>query len=192
MVFKQQEDNGVFIFKIYDTFTILTIKLIYIISNFYQDIYIYKPYFSRPSDCEKYVICKKFKNNKNLENIIIIFENILLEYNKNQNKFIFDILPSFIIDEDYINKFKFINIKISNLQQIMVNDIISYIKANNYFGENYHKYRERQIEANAWWLHNLFPPISLFEKNKEDLMKLLITNAEKNELEYKNFVELIK
>ena len=74
------------------------------------------------------------------------------------NKFTFDIYPDLEFPTGYLNKFKFINIKIANPQQIMINEIVKYIKENNYYGEKYHNFREKQIEATKWWVNYFYPP----------------------------------
>jgi hypothetical protein len=38
----------------------------------------------------------------------------------------------------------------------MINNLVVYIKSNNYFGEMYHTYRDNQINANKWWIDNFF------------------------------------
>ena len=81
-------------------------------------------------------------------------------------KFVFDIYPDLDIPQDYLDKFTFMNIKIANPQQIMINEIVKYIKENNYFGEKYHKYKEKQIVSTKWWVNNFYPPTNnIYEKN---------------------------
>jgi hypothetical protein len=170
-----EADNVVL--KIFETFTIPTIKLIYILSSFYDETHIYKPCFSKATNSEKYIICKGFKKSKSLKSLENIFDKIKPE------KYVFDIFPDLELSSDYINKFKIINIKIANPQQIMINEIIKYIKENNYFGEKYHTFREKQIESTKWWVNNFFPPSNnLYEKNKEDVKKQLKLVEEKNNL----------
>ena len=36
----------------------------------------------------------------------------------------------------------------------MINNLVVYIKSNNYFGDMYHNYRDKQISANKWWISN--------------------------------------
>ena len=183
---KIQKYDGSFIFKIFDTFTLPTLKLIYLMNNFFSEIYLYKPYFSRPSDSEKYIILKKFKydqikDSKFLNEKIKIFENILNNINK---KYIYDIFPNLILPQDFINKFTFINTKLVNLQQIMINEIVKYIKENNYYGEKYHNYRENQIKAIQWWVSIFYPPSeNLYLKNKNDINNIIKSTIEFNELE---------
>ena len=110
------------------------------------------------------------------------------------SKYVYDIFPDMILPSSFLNKFKFINIKLANMQQIMINEIIKYIKENNYFGDKYHEYREKQIEASKWWINTFFPPsANLYKKNKEDLSKLLLLTIEKYNIELQNFsANLIK
>jgi hypothetical protein len=78
--------------------------------------------------------------------------------------FINDIFPEFILKDEDLNIFKYININIANTQQIMINNLVVYIKSNNYFGDAYHNYREQQIKANKWWIDTFFTE-KLNEKN---------------------------
>ena len=185
-----QAKGGSFVLKIFETFTFPTIKLIYLLSSFYEETYIHKPFFSRLSNSEKYVICKGFKydqSNKELDQKVKSLENVLTEMNN--IKFVYDIYPSLIIPSAFIDKFKFINIKLANSQQIMINEIVKYIKENNYYGEKYHTFRDKQIEATKWWVGNFYPPSNnLYETNKEELQKLIKVSQEKYEIEQNKFV----
>jgi hypothetical protein len=110
----------------------------------------------------------------------------------NSNKFVFDIFPEMDLPTNYLDIFKFINIKIANPQQIMINEIVKYIKENNYFGDKYHMYIEKQIEATKWWTASFYPPSSnLFQKNKDEMTKLLNSSQEKFEMETKKFISIL-
>lgn len=93
-----QKVNGNFICKIFDTFDIETIKLLYILNLSYKKVYLYKPKTSRNSNSEKYIVCLNFKGyNKNLVNMMChSFKTLKLKININdlfyQNllKFIFN------------------------------------------------------------------------------------------------------
>tara|TARA_B100000780_G_scaffold131386_2_gene92117 strand:+ start:1111 stop:2379 length:1269 start_codon:yes stop_codon:yes gene_type:complete len=85
------KNNGNGLIKIYDIFSKNSIKVLYILSIFFEKIYIIKPFTSRPANSEKYILCKKFNiNEKNsfyleiLKNIIIT-KNLELLNNKNIN-----------------------------------------------------------------------------------------------------------
>jgi 23S rRNA U2552 (ribose-2'-O)-methylase RlmE/FtsJ len=55
-----QKKGGSFILKIFDSFMEHTLDLLYILSSFYDSVYIVKPYTSRYANSEKYIVCKKF------------------------------------------------------------------------------------------------------------------------------------
>jgi hypothetical protein len=155
------------------------------VSSFYEEVFLYKPYFSRLSDSERYIIFKKFKVD-NPPAIVKTLEKILNSVDN--KKYIYDILPDLVVPSTYYDWYKFINIKIANNQQNNINMMLTYIKENNYYGEKYHTFRENTIEATLWWVSNFFPPSqNLYEKNKEDFnarikaVKLKVT-MEKNKL----------
>ena len=52
--------GGSCIIKVFDIFTIFTIKLIYILSTFYKETNFFKPLTSRQANSEKYIVCKGF------------------------------------------------------------------------------------------------------------------------------------
>lgn len=185
-ILEYQNNKGNLILKISDTYTLPTIKLIYLITSLYDETYLYKPLFSRPSEPEKYLICKGFnsKDNKklisNLDSILKLFK--LKDY-------ITDIFTDFEIPKEFIDIIKFTNIKLVNQQQILINEIVKYIKDNNYFGDKYHEFRNQQIEATKWWLTNFYPPTNnLYISNKENLSKVLKSTYEKNNLEKDKFI----
>lgn len=192
-----QAKGGHFVLKVFETFTIPSIKLIYLLSSFYEETYIYKPFFSRPSNSEKYIICKGFKYDQNKDSSLLDKKIKSLEKvlgGMNSIKFVYDIYPDLDLPAEYVDRFKFINIKIANPQQIMINEIVKYIKENNYFGDKYHMFREKQINATKWWVNNFYPPSNnLLAKNKEELEKLIKLSTEKYEIEQNKFISsLIK
>ena len=55
-----QRQGGAFVLKIFDCFMQHTVDLLYILSSFYEKVYIVKPQTSRYANSEKYVVCKGF------------------------------------------------------------------------------------------------------------------------------------
>ena len=161
-----QNKDGSFVLKIFETFTMTSLKMIYLLSSFYEKVYICKPMFSRESNSEKYVVCKGFKYDQKkdkdkLEKRISQLEFIL--ENMRTDQFVQDIFPNLELPDEYIKMFQFMNISIANKQQIMINKIVTYIKENNYFGDKYHSYRDEQIKATKWWTDTFYT--SKYEKN---------------------------
>uniref|UniRef100_A0A6C0E980 Ribosomal RNA methyltransferase FtsJ domain-containing protein n=1 Tax=viral metagenome TaxID=1070528 RepID=A0A6C0E980_9ZZZZ len=87
-----QKKGGVFILKIFDTFMQHSIDLLYILSSFYEKVYIIKPQTSRYANSEKYVICKGFLFNS-CENfypfLYRAFDKMLSCTNKNNTQELF-------------------------------------------------------------------------------------------------------
>lgn len=189
---KMQDSKGDFILRVFETFTKVTIKLIYLLSCFYEQVYIYKPYFSRGTSSEKYVVCKRFKydqskDSKMLDKYYKRFDNILSNIN---GKHIFDIFPELELNDEYLESFKFMNIRLVNSQQIMINKIITYIKENNYYGDKYHTYRDNEIKSIEWWSRMFFPPSNnIYESNKKEVLKIYDTTQNKHKLEINMFAE---
>ena len=186
-ILKLQDKKGNMIIKIMDTYTIPTLKMIYLVTSFYEESYIFKPLFSRPTTEDKYLICKNYKgrDDKKISNLEKVYNSII----KLENEYIFDIFNNLVLSKDYLDKFKFINIKISNLLQIMINDIIIYIKDNNYFGNKYHLFRDTQIEMTKQWITNFYPPSkNIYEKNRGDLEQHINNLLEKYKIEQNKFI----
>jgi 23S rRNA U2552 (ribose-2'-O)-methylase RlmE/FtsJ len=55
-----QKKGGSLILKLFDTFMQHSIDLLYILSSFYEKVYIVKPQTSRYANSEKYLVCKGF------------------------------------------------------------------------------------------------------------------------------------
>jgi len=55
-----QKENGAFVLKIFDCFMQHTVDLLYLLSSFYEKVYITKPQTSRYANSEKYIVCKGF------------------------------------------------------------------------------------------------------------------------------------
>lgn len=71
-----QKYMGSFVIKFFDTFTQVSIDLLYILTMLYDEVYFVKPCTSRYANSEKYIVCKGFRLIDN-EEIIQIFYNIL-------------------------------------------------------------------------------------------------------------------
>ena len=50
-----------FVLKIFDIYTVITVKILYLLTLYYDSVTIIKPHTSRPANSEKYVVAKGFK-----------------------------------------------------------------------------------------------------------------------------------
>ena len=56
-----QKDGGNFVIKFFDTFTQVSLDMIYLLSLLYEEVYFVKPTTSRYANSEKYLVCKRFR-----------------------------------------------------------------------------------------------------------------------------------
>ena len=114
---KLQQVNGHFILKVFDIFTETSIHLLYLLSLFYSEIYIYKPKTSRPTNSEKYIICKFFKINNEKYYLNILSNLKILSKKIYNNDCIYTSFKIFkYIPESFIINIKNINECIINQQ----------------------------------------------------------------------------
>ena len=176
---KIQAKGGNFICKIYESFTNITSKLICALASFYKNIYITKPLMSRSSNSEKYIVCMDFNDHKDKEVNIGKLEKILVKMN-NKNNNLVDIFPKFNISPEMKTTIIKINTEISNKQFIGINDMVSFIKKQNYRGDEYINRRQMQIDASKYWLNQYFPDTKDFSINKEHIEKITNDIIEQN------------
>lgn len=106
-----QKEGGAFLCKFYDIFTDKSILLLYMLSLLYSDVYVVKPYTSRPANSEKYIVCKNFLGDKyeNFNELKSSIRKILLHYKKNEKSILqiinINIPPNFYYRVYQMNKY---------------------------------------------------------------------------------------
>ena len=67
----------------------------------------------------------------------------------------------------------------------MINKIVKYIKGNNYFGEDFHNYKDNQIKAVNWWVSTFYPDKKGYketlEKNTKEFDRMINYNMKEIE-----------
>jgi 23S rRNA U2552 (ribose-2'-O)-methylase RlmE/FtsJ len=163
---ENQNDKGHFVLKIFETFTNVTIKLVDILKSMYKNVFIYKPFTSRQSNSEKYLICESFKGkDKNKDKSIILLKEILKSMNENKDLYLQDIFSSYTISQTNETLFRSLNMRLMIKQMKQINKTINYINSQNYFGDTYHEYKNNQIKATEFWFEH-------FMKSKNEIIKL--------------------
>jgi len=150
-IFYYQNIYGTCIIKVGDLFYKPIIDLLYILSNSYNSIYIIKPITSNVISNEKYIVCKGYNHNIN-DNTIELYSQYLLEFIKNDNILLNDIINNTINSTEYylhniikneipyyfLNKIEELNIILGNNQLDAYNSILNLMK---------HKNREEKVES---------------------------------------------
>ena len=121
-----QKKGGSFVLKLFDTFTSLSVELIYLLNYLYEEIYIIKPLTSRPANSEKYIICIRFRMVQNIEDII---KKMIDNYdlcNKNITSILNNEIPLIFLD-----KIKDINSITGQTQIEYIQHVLSYMLDEN-------------------------------------------------------------
>lgn len=170
----KQKSNGNLVCQLDEIYTITMNKIIYMLTEVYNEVYIIKPLTSDISTSERYVVCKGY-NEKKMGKCIKCLESILSSHKK--DRYIVNIFPEFNIPNSFIKVQRKCNTDIANRQLIDVNKITEFIKGENYFGDVYNKYRSEQIKQTKNWIELFFPDKSkISETNKKlsDMINKLI------------------
>ena len=182
-----QATDGVFIMKIFNIIDINTINIIYLLSTFYEDVNVIKPFTSRPHNSEKYLICSGFKAisdsnfeiiKKNLysmlDNINLLSSNTYPTYSKDDVPY-FNIFENFNYDEAFNKSFIDFNKHIITKTQYFylqtISDIIntkahySYVLIDKYFSKNSNANISALLEQNTieigFFINKIYSSIKL-------------------------------
>jgi len=79
-----QKKNGSLIIKFFDTFTQMSLDLLFLLSNVYEQIYFVKPNTSRYANSEKYIVCKGFRL-ENSEELVKELYNVFKTFPRKGN-----------------------------------------------------------------------------------------------------------
>lgn len=158
-----QQDNGHYVLKVFDIFTETSIQLLYLLNTMYEEIYVYKPKTSRPSNSEKYIICKGFCGNDNLEyknKVIDILVNLSNKFKSKNNvsvtKYVsFKLFKE--IPQSFIEKIKEMNTVLLDSQNSFLDKAIALCESpefmNNYDKELNFYMEKRKATFKEWETH---------------------------------------
>ena len=127
-----------FMLKINESYTSVTCKLLCLLSDVFDHVYLVKPLTVTHASSEKYVICINLKTNTNILNNIK--SNLL------------DIFPTFEIEPDIMSFFIKLNTTFSNKQFQKINQMIGFIHRQNFRGEEYQERKKIQISSSEIWI----------------------------------------
>lgn len=145
-----QKMGGTFILKMYDTFTRISLDLLFLLSNLYEQVHIIKPNTSRFANSEKYIVCKGFRNINTLELVKLLYKILLT------NEPIIGSLFDFELPYLFTNKIEEYN---SILGQQQIDNIVStiYLIDNNNKYDKIENIKKKNIQKCIYWCqkHNI-------------------------------------
>ena len=176
---KLNKKGGNFVLKIFDTYTTVTLKYLELLKSLYKEVYITKPFTSRISNSEKYVVCINLINKVSAADIKKLEEMITL-INKNDNYNMIEVFSDYNIDDKSIQLYKKINIELYNKQYVGMNNILTFVNLDNYNGVEYHNFLDKQIAASVYWNNTFLDP-----KNYNNIHKFISLHNKEQKLEEK-------
>ncbi len=153
-----QKTGGTFILKVYDTFTRLSLDLMFLLANLYDQITIIKPNTSRFANSEKYIVCKGFRNNNTLE-FVKLFYKIL-----QTTEPIFGSLFDFELPYLFTNKIEEFNAILGQQQIDTIVSTIYLIDNNNKYDKIEHL-KKKNIQKCIYWCQKYNIPYNNVQSN---------------------------
>jgi len=180
---KLNKKGGNFVLKIFDTYTTITLKYLELLKSLYKEVYITKPFTSRISNSEKYVVCKNLINKVSSTDIKKL-EEMITVINKNDNYNMIKVFTDYDIDDKSIHLYRKINIELYNKQYVGMTNILTFINLDNYNGVEYHNYLDKQVAASIFWNNTFLEP-----KNYNNIHKFISLHNKEQKLEEKQEAE---
>jgi len=145
------EKNGSLIIKVKELIHAPSLHLLYLLSNLFEEVYIYRPELSYVSRGEKYIVCKNYTTTN-------------LKFNLTKDYLSLNInLPT-----EYIFTLNIINRIMMQEEYIVRNKMRNFINSQNYFGDEYHSQLAIQQNSTDNWISN---NLMLSSKDYNELIK---------------------
>ena len=148
-----QKKGGSFILKVFDTFSSLSIELLYLLTYLYETVSITKPLPSRPANSEKYIVCLNFKMVPNLN---VLIQNIIEKFHFISTNNITSILD-ITISNCFLDKIKEINSIFGQSQIENIMNIITYITDKNKYDKHEQLKKTYLSKCIKWCKKNNLP-----------------------------------
>jgi len=167
-VIKIQKKGGSFICKFFETFTDVSAKFISILVSLYDKVFFIKPMISTPSTSEKFAVCVGFKFG-DVSTILKKMEKILETYNKNNKMQICDLFTKYEINTHLKSRLIKLNQLTSNKMFKSIGEIVNFINSQDYYGDTYETYHNKQIDAANYWVDTFLPDPKNYKESKKKI-----------------------
>lgn len=128
-----QKPGGDFLVKFFDTFSEISLHLLYLLCNFYDKVYFVKPNTSRYANSEKYVVCQGYRAVKGLkvEDLTKRLYQIMAHLHAGDNKVTLSKLFSFELPYIFVNRVEEYNAVFGQQQIENIDSTLSYMDTSN-------------------------------------------------------------
>lgn len=155
---KVQKNNGHFVLKVFEMYTPITLKLVEILNSVYKEVYICKPFTSRSSNSEKYVVCKGFIKKNITSKFMTQLESLVDKMEKNVNFNVVDLFTTYTIPENIYNNYRLINDELMKVQYYAINNIHKFANLETKNGKEYYEYLDKQVSSSKYWIDIFLNP----------------------------------
>lgn len=134
MMIMSLAEGGHFVVKLFDTFSLFTVSLIYIISQIFEETYIVKPTRSRIVNSERYLVGKNLKKGNSYSFFKTHLQNVhtkLYELDGTNNNILpLSLVPvSYILeDKEFFNRIKSMNEELCQKQTTALREVLDEVE----------------------------------------------------------------
>lgn len=162
-----QKKGGCLVLKVYETYTNVMSKIFALLISSYEKVFIVKPFTSKPNMSERFIVCHNYNiTDKEISKLEKIIKNI----NENKQLKINDLFTNYNIEKDLHLRIIEINTILSNQYFKAIGEMVNFINSQNYYGDQYQKYREKQINANKFWIDTFLVESKNYKESKKKIM----------------------
>jgi hypothetical protein len=154
-ILAKMENSGSLIIKLNDVFTLPTLKLIQLCKALFDNVYIYKPHYSRATDSDKYLVCLNFEE-KSYKSIKKKLEACVAKMDQ-KDKFVIDFMSDISVSPKLMTTISYINNILCGIQHRTKNRIMKYINSDDYFGNEYQEAVQHQLNCVEHFFANFYP-----------------------------------
>lgn len=154
-----QKLGGNFVIKLYETFTIVSVKLLILLSNLYAEVHIIKPLMSRDSNSERYLVCKHLNITEDARTAICgTLMDVLIQWRSQvaQGLQVQDIFTEYTIPRELNPMLRASNVQLANRQLIVIDKMVLYIRENDLYGKTYEDAIAKQIDSSKFWIATFY------------------------------------
>lgn len=149
-----QKTNGSFVLKMFDVFNKISVDILYILTLFYKNVHVVKPYTSRYANSEKYIVCVGFINKITVEIKQKFFRILKLLQNIDYNKYSIYSLINVPHSLYFMNYIEDINIVLGQRQIENILYTLKIIKNKEKYQDKINKFKITNIIKSIKWCEN--------------------------------------
>jgi hypothetical protein len=180
LLLQKQKSGGFCIIKIDNLFYKPMVDVLYLLSSFYEKMYVIKPNTSLLTNFEKYVVCKYFTSD--FERIKLYYENLehflekFCDHSLKISNIVKDEIPYY-----FINKIEEANIIVGHQQLESLDQVVNILKNKNR-EDKIESLKKNNLQKCIHWCEKYKIPYNKFTEKVNIFLPFLKQGEEKNEI----------